>query len=406
MARWLFIGLLSLLVLLLGPIAIELIRQDSGYILISIGDTTIETSFWLVALPLSIWLIFVAIRLIIKTLRYFGVGLKFFSNQRSRQSVRRTQRGLLHYIEGNWRAAKKDLLSVARQADQPVINYLAAAHSAHHLGDSDETQRLLALAESVAPEKNTLAVYLSQARIHLSEKKYEQCLAVLQQAQSLAPSHPVVLDLLRQVYAQVNDWSAVIALLPMLKSRKLYSDAEFRALEEQAYCANLVEESKLGDADSRLQRVTKVWQKIPRALRRSPTLIGRYCGILREAGQDDKAEILLRQTLSKAWDSELITLYGQLNVSQPNEQLLVAEQWLREHPGDSQLLFSLARICMRVELWGKARNYFESSLQLREQPEAYAELAALLAHLGDHQKSTALYQKGLLSSTSQLDLKK
>jgi len=400
MGRWLFIGLLSLLVLLLGPIAIELIRQDTGYILISIGDTTIESSFWLIALPLSIWLLFKLYRLIVKVLRYFGIGLKFFSTQRSRQSVRRTQRGLLHYIEGNWRAAKKDLLSVVRQSDQPVINYLAAAHSAHQLGDKEEAQRLLALAESVAPDKNTLAVYLSQARILLADRKYEQCLAVLQQAQSLAPSHPVVLDLLRQAYARVNDWGSVIGILPLLKSRKIYTDSEFRDLEEQAYCAHLVEESKLGESATRMQRVTKIWQKMSRPLRRSPRLIAQYSNILHQAGQDDKAEVLLRQSLNKSWDTALVTLYGQLTVSEPAEQLAVAEQWLLSHPDDSELLFSLARISMRTQLWGKARGYFENSLKLRERPEAYAELAGLLAHLGDHQNSTALYQKGLLSSAS------
>lgn len=398
MNRILIIGALSLLVILLGPLAFELIRQDTGYILISIGDYTIESSFWLVALPLMLWLVFVIFRLVIRVLRYFGVSWRFFTSHRSRHSLRRTQRGLIHYIEGNWRAAKKDLLSVAKQSDQPLLNYLTAAHSAHQLGDSEEAQRLLILAEKNAAP-NDLAVLLTQARIQLADKNYEQSLATLQRAHSVASAHPVVLDLLREAYAKVNDWGSVIALLPQLKSRKLYSDAEFYTLEEQAYSAHLLEENALGDTDTRMQRVNNVWQKIPRSIRRSPTLIAHYCELLRQAGQYDKAEILIRQTLNKNWCSDLVARYGSLSVSQPTEQLVVAEQWLREHPDDSELLFSLARISMRNKLWGKARTYFERSLQLRERPEAYAELAALLAQLGDHQKSTALYQKGLLLTT-------
>lgn len=400
MNRILFVGALSLLVILLGPLALELIRQDSGYILISVGDYTIESSFWLVALPLAIWCLYIFYRLVIRLLRYFGLSWRFFTAQRSRHSVRRTQRGLIHYIEGNWRAAKKDLLSVAKQSDQPLLNYLAAAHSAHQLGDSEEAQRLLALAEKNASH-NELVVLLSQARMQLADKTYEKSLTTLQRAYAVAPSHPVVLDLLRQAYAVLNDWGSVITLLPQLKSRKLYSETEFHTLEEQAYSAHLLEENALGDVDTRMQRVNKAWQKMPRHMRRSPVLIAHYCELLQQAGQYDKAEILIRQTLHKTWCSDLVARYGALPVSAPTEQLVVAEQWLREHPGDSELLFSLARIAMRNELWGKARTYFERSLQLRERPEAYAELAALLAQLGDHQKSTALYQKGLLLTTQE-----
>jgi Uncharacterized enzyme of heme biosynthesis len=91
--------------------------------------------------------------------------------------------------------------------------------------------------------------------------------------------------------------------------------------------------------------------------------------------------------------------YGLLASSKPAEQLSQIEKWLLNHGNDAALLLAAARLAMRNQLWGKARGYFEQSIALTPCPAAYAELAALIAQLGDHQLSTSLYQKGLLLST-------
>jgi HemY protein len=57
---------------------------------------------------------------------------------------------------------------------------------------------------------------------------------------------------------------------------------------------------------------------------------------------------------------------------------------------------------MRNQLWGKARDYFESSLKIQGSPEAFAEMARLLAHLGEHKRSTEYYQQGLLLTADHL----
>jgi len=394
--RLLFLGALSLLVLVAGPVVVEIIRHDVGYILISIGSSTLEVSFWFGVLVLIVFLVlvFILYKLGLAILRSFGLSLNFLTSGRRRLLARRTNSGLLHFIEGNWRVAKKDLLSVAKHADKPLVHYLAAAHSAHALGEHEETHRLLSLAEQSAQD-NELTVLLSQSRIQLAEKKYEQCMASLERARVLAPAHPVMLDLLRRSLDEQGQLGAVVELLPALKLGKYYSEAEMAEIEQSAYCARLQEEFRLGDRDSRVQRLTSFWQKLPRQLRRSHTLVEHYCTMLLQAEEHEMTEKLIRKSLAKSWSGILVSLYGRVLGAQA-EQLAVAEQWLRERPGDAELLFTLARIAVRNELWGKARGYFEASLQLQERPEAYAELAALVAKLGDHQKSTALYQKGLL----------
>ena len=54
----------------------------------------------------------------------------------------------------------------------------------------------------------------------------------------------------------------------------------------------------------------------------------------------------------------------------------------------------------RDKLWGKARDYFESSYRVQRSPEICAELGRLLSGLGEPKVAAAYYREGLLLSTT------
>jgi HemY protein len=120
-----------------------------------------------------------------------------------------------------------------------------------------------------------------------------------------------------------------------------------------------------------------------------------YCEALHRLGADDEAESLLRKALKQGYDARLVRLYGQLRSKDSAKQLQLAEGWLQQQPKDPLLLLSLGRLCLSCELWGKARDYFEASLLLQPDAENCAELARLLARLGDVGRSNQLLQQGL-----------
>ncbi len=429
--------LLSVLVITAGAVMLELIRTDTGYVLISMGSKTVEMSFWvavtlLLTSALVLWLLVFLLKRLIRLLTG-GLGL---ASKRDRKVEERTTAGLIHFIEGNWRAARKDLLKAAKHARSPLVHYLTAARCSYELGERDETHQLLHQAEKIAP-RNELAVALSQARIQLLDEKYEQCLATLKRARLIAPHHPTILDLLRQVYWQLRDWPSLQALLPELRKQKLYQEDEQAFLEQNVYMASLSAagtrakklqsrltsgrggppgikgestkgESTRGESTkgnstkaetSAEQILSQAWQSLPKKMRAEDSVIDLYGKLLIDLGLSNQAERLLQQRLSQHWKSDVVATYGRIASSDPKEQLIVAEQWLREHPGDADLLLALGRISVRNQLWGKAREYFESSLKLRPRSETYAELARLLAYMGEHEKSTELYQQGLLATT-------
>ena len=92
-------------------------------------------------------------------------------------------------------------------------------------------------------------------------------------------------------------------------------------------------------------------------------------------------------------------MLGFVHVRNPQEALLLMEAWLKQRPNNPILLLTLGRLSLRNQLWGKGREYFELALRVTNSPELCAEinaeLARLLEHLGEHDKSLACYQKAL-----------
>ena len=81
------------------------------------------------------------------------------------------------------------------------------------------------------------------------------------------------------------------------------------------------------------------------------------------------------------------------------KQLKRAEEWLPAHPQDGTVLLAAARLCMRNELWGKARSYLEASLALAPRADAYQLYGKLLEQLGERERAADAFRTGLALAT-------
>jgi len=383
--------------LLLGATLIELIRDDTGYMLISISDKTVEMSFWvgISVLLFTLAIIFITIKLITYTWMNITGSISFITKARHRNTEQKFNQGLVHYIEGNWAVARKELLSSAKSSANPLINYLAAARSAFEMGDRDATYEILNQAKKISPE-NDLAIIISQARIQLQGKQFEQCLATLERADNKDQNHPVIIDLKRQTLWHVKDWPALIELLPKIKKNKCnYDIYEFETciyLEDfNSQAKNLTTENS--------EKIHILWQNIPKKIKTKHTLITAYAiqlfRLRRHEERNEELMEFIKNTLAKEWLDELVDLYGQLTVKDKNRQLLIAEQWLKTQKDNPILLHALGKIAIANTLWDKAKGYLEASLAIEEKPELYADLAQLMIDMNDEASSHVFNAKGL-----------
>ncbi len=396
--------LICLLVLALAAGLGILVEHDRGYILLAIGNVAIETSFW-IGLALFLALLMVGHWL----LRAYQVGFRgtsrlssFLMQRRHRRSVQDTQQGLIALIEGNYSRAKQLLTRSIDDTEQPLLNYLAAAQASNALGDYEKAREFLAKAESDTDGAD-VAIELVQAELLLKNGRLEESLASLTRAQRNTAKHPSVLRLLKEVYEGLKDWDKLQGLLPELKKSKRYSAEDLLGLRRRIAMGQLSKVSESSQSSDSSELATW-WKKLARDLQQDTVIIDQYLRHLLARGEDQRAEELLHQQLRKEWRREWVESYGLVAGADADKQLLVAENWLQERNNDPALLLALGRLSLRKELWGKAREYFESSYRLEPGADVCAELGRLLAYLGEYERSNAFFQEGLQKTARALPL--
>lgn len=373
------LGLLLLVVaVVLGGLIGTLVVRDPGYVLVSYADMALETSLWFALFLLAG--AYLAVRLVVWVVVRSATGSgrmgSWLRQRKDRQSQQRTVRGLLLMAEGQWAEARKVLVSSAREAGTPLINFLNAARAAHEMGDTEGRDELLRRAHESTPGSR-FAVGLTQAELQMNGGQWEQSLATLLQLKHTSPSHPQVLGMVCRVYQELGDWQALIELLPEVKKRRIFDDADLAALTRRAWCHRFMQPGPSAEA---------AWRSLPRELKREPEVAAACVRALSAAGQADEAEAVLRATLKLSWNDTLVDLFGSITSSEPARQLVEAERWLKERPNDPALLLALGRICLMNGEWVKAREYLETSLRLRRSPEVYGELGRLCVAMGDSER--------------------
>lgn len=402
--------LIILIALLLGTGLALGLQYDLGYIRISLGNYLVETNFWI-----GLALLIVLVGGLVFTINLFrrlrhGTGMVagWLARSNERRARRRTTQGLLALAEGNWPRARKLLTSSAEHADTPLINYLAAAQASFEAGDHEAVNELLRKAFESTPGSD-MAVGITQAQLQLAGNRLEEALATLLRLRKQAPHHPFVLKLLKNTYVRLEDWRELSRLLPEIRKRNLMDNDELGELERLAW-HNLLQRAadecrrQSGESSASLEPLTRLWDELPGFLRRDEHTIREYARLLADLGDEAQAETLLRKVLRNHWGDDLVNLYGRVKGLKPDEQLLVAEQWLKDRPNNAELLLALGRLSLRNELWGKAREYFETSLRLRRSRETMAELSRLNAHMGEGENSVKLLMQGLVKDSGLPDL--
>ncbi|MBI5448129.1 MAG: heme biosynthesis protein HemY [Gammaproteobacteria bacterium] len=369
------------------------IQADPGYVLLAYHQWTVETPLWfaIASVVLAFILLHLFLRLLTKLSGMTTRWRLWAKQRRLRRAHERTSRGLIELAEGRWQTAEKNLLKAAQDTDMPLINYLSAARAAQELGEDDRRDDYLHKAHSVMPSAE-IAVGLTQAQLQLNHHQLEQSLATLRRLHDLAPRHAYILKLLQGIYLDLQDYDNLEALSPSLKKAKVLTPFEYASLQQKIYLGLLQQAEKGHDPAA----VESVWYRMPKELHHEPGILIQYVRYLMKTHQATLAEQLLQTALKKKWDTTLVTYYGLLESEDAQKQLQHAEYWLKLHPEDPALLLCLGRLCIRNQLWGKARSYLETCIALAPSAEAYATLAQLLEKMGEQTQANQCYRKGLL----------
>lgn len=378
-------GAIVVAALIISAIAAHFLLGDPGYVAINFRGYLIEMSVpvlvsLIVLLVIAIWLV----RRMVQAPRRLGEAAGRYRAGRAGQKL---TLGMIEVAEGNFARGEKLLARAASTSDAPLFNYLQAARAAHLQGKDERRDEWLKLAYEQAPEAAN-AVLLTQAELQLDREQYEQALATLRRIEENSRDHSHALALLGRLYFRLQDWAHLAELLPRLRKQNRVKQ---ETLDEWSVRVHRENFEKAPDGET----IIAEWKSVAKRLRTNVSILDAYYMNLMRVGLHEKAEKDLAAALKAEWRAPLVRLFGLVEGPDPSKQLKRAEVWLAKHGEDADLLLAAARLCLRTELWGKARSYLETVISLRPTPEAFQEYGRLLTQLGETDAAADAYREGL-----------
>lgn len=390
--------LIAFFILFAAMIAGVQINKDPGYVLITVNHWSVETTLW--AMILGLIVLFLILQLLLRLCQNILHTPRNFALRRAKRRAQKaqaiTRKGLIEYSEGYWNQAKNHLIEALPDTDTPLLNYLTAARAAQKMGDFQLRDHYLREAQQSVPDAK-IAVELTQAQLQLANHQWEQALATLRHLHDIAPRHPYVLKLLMHLYQEVKDWPQLIALLPSLKKYKIITEQELENLQKNGYLQAITELSK----QNQYSAAHTLFDSLPKSLTTDPDIIAVYVSILFQTNEYDSARNLLQRCLRKELYAQLIILYSSL--PHDENQLAFLEGLLKKNTHTATLYLCLGQLCIKQQLWGKAKSYLEKSNEIKASPLTYMTLGKLQEKLNEHTLACASYKQGLNLHCAQLD---
>lgn len=374
--RWI---LLLVIVAALAAFGWHWVAEDPGYVLVKIRGYTAELT--LVAGVVAVVVIAAAIGVIWRLVRWpFGA----ISRRHRRTSRERMSAGLIALMEGRNGDAERDLHRASRLDSLRGPALLASAEAASRRGEHARALETLGEAAQSAPQ----AARILRARFLRREGRSAEALALLApeaDSGSLTPGGWRELALAAVATGDMR--RARQALEPLQKSSAIGQRA-YASLESLVLTGAI-----LAAPDG--AALNTLWSQLPKPQRRISAVVDAYARRAASFGMMLPAMDEVESALRREWSSPLVATYGNLSGDDGEGRLRRAESWLDAHPNDAQLLLTLGRMCVRVGLWGKARQYLERALALEPSGAIWEALGDVYAGEGDHAQAQRCYRNAL-----------
>lgn len=384
-------GIIILLAFLAASVWLGLlVVHHPGYLLIVAKPFMVQMPLWFAVIALIVlFSVFYFVISSVDRFRFWWFKVKnWLRLRREHQSYSKTQTGLALLIEGRYAKAERLLLKGADQGE-PLMNYLGAARAAQALQAIDRRNQYLQKAKKIAPHAE-LAIGLTEAELDIEQKQFQAAEKILLRLRELSKRHPAVLKLLEKVYVHLGEWEKLSLLLKDMRRAKVLTQEQADTFEKNIVCERL---KAAGVKDK--SALQKVWNELYRYQRNNPDIATVYIEQLVTFGDQAEVEDMIRHVLKYQYVPVLMNLYSQFQFDNINRQLVIANAWLKMYGAQPAILLFLGKSCAAIQLWGKAKDYFQQCLDIEPNAEAALEYGKLLISLGDAEGAMREYQKVL-----------
>jgi HemY protein len=361
-------------------------RYNTGYALLVFPPYRLEISLNLLLAMLVAGFVlgYLGVRVISATLRVPRQVQEYRAARRRDRAQSALIETVREFFSGRYARAEKAAARCLTFGEHAALAAALAARAAHELHAFERRDEYLSQAPGATNPDDPVQV-ITQAELLLAQRRFQEALAVLE---ALPRKHTAALRLELKAQQGARNWEQVLALVEQLEKRNVY-DAE-RADHVRRYA----HVERLARVAPDRELLVDAWQKIPPRQKRDTRIALAAARAFIAAGDRERAQRIIDDSLDAAWDSELITLYAEC-AGDTVTSIERAEGWLKAHPQDATLLYALGALCLRQGLWGKAQSYLEASLSLDANYPAHLALAQLHEQLGNADAACRNYRASL-----------
>lgn len=301
MYKILVLSIVGLLALAFGPMLINL----QGEIIVRIAGWEIYTtvSAFVISLLVTGLVLWFITRLIKGIFRRTKISFAWFGGRKEKQAREQTQLALMKFLEGDYRSAEKALIKGAKHADLPALNYLLAAELAQKQGNFEGSQHYLVLA-SEGKFNSDLALDLTQIRLLVEKNDLSTATVRIERLLAKYPNQPEVLRLASQIYERSHAYTALIALIPILRKQEIFVVGQIQQLFDKGYRGLMLRIINQENTASLIEW----WQAQSRTVRNTSECQVILVDTLVQAGAKDEAKDYFDYFLKKQPSSGLLNL--------------------------------------------------------------------------------------------------
>lgn len=357
---------ISLLILaFLAAVAIApILIGEKGYILIAMGDVTIEST--VVTASIMLGLSFITLLLILKLLRG-GIKLSFFTWHKiafagQRRGLRNLNKGIAAYVLADYPKAEQLLAKAAEPSSFEHIAYLVAADAAQKQALKPNTEHYLKLldnCENTLKEAGLDAIII-KVKLLIGQQNYQQAREVIDLHHKHIGHDFRLLALEIDLALIEKRFDYVIGQLDAAKKNKALDANKLKQWQQQAFYGAFNQQITQHDQAT----LEQYWQQLSRKNKHTETVILCYCQVLAEQKIKQPLEKLLLPAIKKANNSDFIKAIRSLPIQQADNLLAAAQKHLHAEPHSPLWLSLVAHLAANNQQWQLAEKAFNSLVNL------------------------------------------
>lgn len=301
-------------------------------------------------------------------------------------------------LEGRFARAEKASRAAQSSAATAGVAALIGARAAHRMQEYGRRDDWLVQAEG-SREVDT-ARLVSSAEMWSEQRENDAALGAIDRLQGSGARHIHAMRIALNANLQSGRWDEALKALRALEKRNALHPVLARRLKLAAYRELLL--AQRYDPAS----LEAAWQAIPPTDRALPEVALEAARLLNVAGRGGRAAEAIEQAMSAprtSWDEtseRLLDEYARAQSFPARDQLERVERWLADSPREDAIRAVLLRtagaLCLREQLWGKAKSYLSDSLQILKHPATLVALARLAEAVGDDAEAAQHYREAAL----------